>query len=598
MDPLEEVQALQADGLLLSAHDRAMAALGARPDDLWLRHAAVLTLASAGATGRALDLFGRLALAEETDPEIVSLQARLLKDVAYESAGEARLAMLDRARALYDGLWRRTGDGYHGINAAALSLLGGDAAAAAALARAVLAAHRDDGSYWSLATEAEAQLLAGEPLRALRLLERAAALPDADMRKRASTRRQIRRELGALGFAPEVSAALAEALPVPLVVHFVGHMPGEGFDAAAQDGLAWRIERALDENRVDAAFGALAAGADILFVEAMLRRGITPTIRLVGDVEHFARRSVEPAGGDWLARFHACLARCRVESLEETPYPGDDLDLVLSSRRSMGLARLHAQHNDGRALQMAAWDGVPAGENPSPLQGAGTAADVAAWQRAGGRVLNLGWPCERRRRAPGPPSPLPPRRPMAVLFGDLPRFSTLDDVGLATFYGRPMAAMGRAVEAHAPAYRNAWGDAVQAAFDGIGEAAGCAFALRDTLTPERLRDYGLPEALVPRLALDYGPLLAVEDAVQQAPKFAGRAMTRAARIEPVTPPGRIHTTQAFACEVALSPPGSPGAALVCEYAGRIPTAKGFGVLPLYALRRVGQQAARLLDARP
>ena len=37
-------------------------------------------------------------------------------------------------------------------------------------------------------------------------------------------------------------------------------------------------------------------------------------------------------------------------------------------------------------------------------------------------------------------------------------------------------------------------------------------------------------------------------------------------------------------QVALLPRGT---GLACDYAGRIPTAKGFGSLPLYALRRSG-----------
>ena len=171
---------------------------------------------------------------------------------------------------------------------------------------------------------------------------------------------------------------------------------------------------------------------------------------------------------------------------------------------------------------------------------------------------------------------------MAVVFGDLAGFGALDDSGLDAFYNGPLAAMGQAVDAHPPAYRNCWGDAVQLAFESVTAAADCAFALRAALTPQMLVAAGLPEGLAPRLALDFGPLLPVFDGVQRAGKFAGRAMTRAARIEPVTPPRRIHCTEGFACEVALLP---RRAGLRCDYAGRIPTAKDFGTLPLYALRR-------------
>ncbi|WP_206742636.1 hypothetical protein, partial [Acidisphaera rubrifaciens] len=104
---------------------------------------------------------------------------------------------------------------------------------------------------------------------------------------------------------------------------------------------------------------------------------------------------------------------------------------------------------------------------------------------------------------------------------------------------------------------------------------------------------GLPTFLTPRLALDHGALLPVHDAVQRADKYAGTTMTRAARIEPVTPPGRIYATEAFACEMALE----PFPAVTCDYAGHTRTAKDYGVLPLYLVRpaprpsSVGRQRA-------
>ena len=80
--------------------------------------------------------------------------------------------------------------------------------------------------------------------------------------------------------------------------------------------------------------------------------------------------------------------------------------------------------------------------------------------------------------------------------------------------------------------------------------------------------------------MDFGGVHAVFDTVQQAAKFAGRTMTRAARIEPITPPGSIYATEAFACEAALV----PHSGIACDYAGRVPLAKSFGTLPLYAVR--------------
>ena len=555
---LARAQELQSQGLYLSAHDAAMAALAGDGDSAELRHLAVLALARAGATSSALRLDAQWGLRHAEDAELSGLYPRLLKDIAL---GTRRPADAEAAAAAYAALWHRHRDGWHGINAAAMALLAGDRAAAAAIA-GVVAALPDRGDYWSAATRAEAALLLGDAAAAAAWLRHADARAGADLSCRATTRRQLRWEAALLGADP----SLADLLAIPDTIHFCGLIPDAPADEAA---LRAELDRALAG--VGFAFGSLAAGGDIAVAEAALARGIAVTVILPFPADLFVERSVRPAGEHWVARFAHCLRRVRVEVVDAAPR--DDLDYGLASRRAMGLARLHAGGLDSAAWQLALWDG-----DGDAASVAGTAADVAGWRRAGGATRVLPTPWRRKPRA-GPAAP-PPRIAGAVLFGDLPRFGTLDDDALAAFYAGPMAAMGRVVDAAAPRYRNAWGDAIQLVFEAPAAAAACALALRDAITPEALARFGLPRELVPRLALDYGGLHPVFDAVQGVAKFAGRAMTRAARIEPITPPGMIYATEAFACEIALL--AAPRVA--CDYAGIVPTAKGFGTLPLYAVR--------------
>ena len=272
-NPLAEVLALEAEGLLLSAHDRAMAALSEHPDDPALRYRATLTIARAGATDRAFDLFHQLRLDAESDPEIAALGARLIKDRAFEQPAAARGPLLAEAARRYEGLWRRGGEGWHGVNAAGLHLMGGDRARASAIAEKVLRNHRDSGDYWSAATEAEALLLAGRELSARRALEEAEARAGADLSARATTRRQMRREALALGAPPSI----VDALRIPAVLHYTGHMPKPGQDDPAIEGLiAATLDAAIAAQHVGMAFGGLAAGLDILAAEALLRAGVTP----------------------------------------------------------------------------------------------------------------------------------------------------------------------------------------------------------------------------------------------------------------------------------------------------------------------------------
>ncbi|QQS10843.1 MAG: hypothetical protein IPK81_14535 [Rhodospirillales bacterium] len=379
-EPIDEVRTLEAAGLFLSAYDRAMAALAAGADDDRLRHRAVLALARGGATRPALALFRQFGLRGHAETDIAALEGRLLKDLALR-AGPARIQPLAaRAAAAYTRVWRRDPAApYPAINAASMSLLAGDRHGALEIARRVRLLQRDDGGYWAAATMAEASVLLGDADTARRHLEVAQARAGDDFAARATTRRQLRLVAAIMGIDPRI----IDTLRVPKTIHYCGHMPeaAPAPDAARHElALVARIDRALAELDVSFAYGALAAGADILFVEALLRRGVRPTVVLPFDRETFVRESVLPYGAAWVARFERCVAKCDVPEPEGGRYRHDELDFGHGSRRAMGLARLHARRIDGAVAQVAAWDGVASAWE------AGTASDVARWARpAAGR---------------------------------------------------------------------------------------------------------------------------------------------------------------------------------------------------------------------
>jgi class 3 adenylate cyclase len=65
------------------------------------------------------------------------------------------------------------------------------------------------------------------------------------------------------------------------------------------------------------------------------------------------------------------------------------------------------------------------------------------------------------------------------------------------------------------------------------------------------------------------------------PNFLGSHVSRAARIEPVTPPGQVYASPAFAALARAH--GTTG--LACEYVGRASLPKAYGSLALYLVRR-------------
>ena len=96
-----------------------------------------------------------------------------------------------------------------------------------------------------------------------------------------------------------------------------------------------------------------------------------------------------------------------------------------------------------------------------------------------------------------------------------------------------------------------------------------------------LASAGLPEHLALRLGAHLGPVLPSFDPVRGVRVFTGSHVSRTARIEPVTPPGAIYVTNAFAAALLLGGHDE----LACDYVGHMPAAKDWGRLRMYRLRR-------------
>jgi hypothetical protein len=92
---------------------------------------------------------------------------------------------------------------------------------------------------------------------------------------------------------------------------------------------------------------------------------------------------------------------------------------------------------------------------------------------------------------------------------------------------------------------------------------------------------GLPLHLALRLGGHLGPIFELRDPVLDERSFMGSHVTRAARIEPVTPPGAIYVTEPFAGALVLAGRNE----FQCEYVGHASAAKDYGRLRMYRLYR-------------
>jgi class 3 adenylate cyclase len=116
--------------------------------------------------------------------------------------------------------------------------------------------------------------------------------------------------------------------------------------------------------------------------------------------------------------------------------------------------------------------------------------------------------------------------------------------------------------------KNTWGDGLYFVFEGVRDAGRFALELNQRLGAIDWTSKGLPRDLSLRIALHAGPVYSCVDPV------TGQ------RIEPITPPGQVYASQAFAALSAAQHVED----FICEYIGQTPLAKGYGTFPTYHVR--------------
>ncbi len=569
-------------GDLIGAYDATVAAIEAGDDSGAIRHQQILALARMGDTDRAMARFAEYGLEGSSNVDERTIGARILKDRAFNKpAGPARQEAMERAFEAYHDVYEATKDSFPGINAATLALLAGREAESRALAEALLADPdvAAPADYWKAATRAEALLLLGRTEEVTELLGSDAIRSSTDLGGRSSTLRQLGMIAAHLGMSPHERATLVAPLRPPRVLHYCGHMFGA--DPADEARVRAAVDAVLDEEEVGIAYGALACGSDIVAAEALLRRGVELNVVMPFEEQDFLEQSVRPGGPGWEDRYRACLrAAKRVIHASPMAYFGNPDQYGYASRMAMGLACLRAEHLAAEAIQLAIWDGV------APGGPAGTGADVLAWQEAGGRTRTVEpGPVMRGLERPPPRIVTRAERALAaILFTDFAGFSKLGETVLPVFWDGVMRIIADVLDAHGDAVvsRNSWGDALYGVIGSAPAAAEISLQIQDALDDFDYSLLGLEgKGGRMRIGAHYGPAYRAIDHITGRLSFYGNEVSKAARIEPVTPTGAVFVTEPFAAILALEAPDR----FDCRYVGRIQLAKGYGSYPMYRLTR-------------
>ena len=578
---------LVSRGEYLQTYDRAAQLIETGDASAEVRYLAVLALARSGATTQARRRYEQYGLGK-IDPstltrslsdDISVLAARLDKDEALARSHESpgRREWSERAARRYEAAFERSEATYHAVNAATMWLLAGNEEKATSLGEAVLdSSDGQDHGYWDAVTEAEAALVVGDLDRARRALATAGDAPQGLAASRATTLRQLQLVCETRG----IDTAILDPIRNPPVVHYCGHriLPeGETgrFPAEEEERVRSDLDATFERLDTRVAFGSLAAGADILAAEALLERGAELHVVLPFERDEFVRTSVISAGNGWVDRFDRCLAgAASVEIASTAGYLDDPVMFDFCSRIAMGDTLLRASYLETDAHQVAVWDGTLSTGT------AGTAIDVRNWKATGAPSTII--PVESGD-GPASKGPDDKRRVRALVFADFAGFSRLSDAQQLTFQGIVMKAMAAAIEPYRARMLSGrtWGDGIYLVFGDVAAAAECALDLVDVVDELDLGNRGLPQIRGLRIGAHAAPVFEGWDPISGNQLFYGVGVTRAARIEPRTPEGEIYTTHAFAALAFLS--GSDH--FECQYVGTLPTAKQFGEMPLYALRR-------------
>jgi len=583
-------------GKPLLAYDALEEALKLRPRSARVRQLQALALLRSGATERANALLAELDREGAADEETLGLLARTHKDLALRSADPAaRDAALDRAQRAYERAYRLTGGYWTGINAATLAFVLGRDDAASALARPVrerckaivdAGSYGADEHYWVLATLGEAALVLRDVGEAEECYAKAAELGRGRFGDLASTRRNARLLLDRL----EVDRSRIERLlRVPRVAVFTGHMidtpgrPVPRFPAEMEDQAKRAIRERLVQHDARVGFAAGACGGDILFLETILELGGEVNVILPYARDEFVQDSVAIAGPDWIRRLDRLVDRAaQLVIASPERFDAGSASYDYANALLLGLATIRAEQLETDTVPIALWDGRPGGDG-------GTASVVADWRRRSRRVdvisLADGSPARESEAATAEPAPAitadRDARIMAIFFADAVHYSRLTDRQIPRFFEEFLGPIGRLADDFQPALRNTWGDGLYLVFADIRDAGMFALGVADLVTKTDWGTKGLPTGLSLRIALHAGPVYPCRDPVTGQTNYVGSHVSRGARIEPITPPGQVYSSQAFAALAAADGVRE----FVCEYAGQTLWAKGYGTFPTYHVRR-------------
>ncbi|NOQ36754.1 MAG: hypothetical protein GQ569_12815 [Methylococcaceae bacterium] len=588
------------------------------------------------AHNKALAIFKELASLGFNDEETLANLASCYKtQVLITHDKERRFFCLIESYILYRQAFECSPQSYWaGINAATLALLSGQFNAAKSYCQQVddycsKLALTQTKDYWLSATLAETKLInylliseSGLDEALLESYRQAVALSD-NFTQIASTRKNAKL---LLSWEYPLTASLAvdekqrkqvleellKILFTPPIIVFTGHMMDTAerevprFPQENEEAVKATLKDFVLKSKAMWGYGSAACGADILFLEVLQQLSFETNIILPYEQQAFIKNSVvrDNAVADkpsWEQRFHNLMDYTQAQigghlwNSSIQFLQGSTLYYRYANLVIHGLALIRAKQLGSKLLHLAVWNG----EKVKDI--GGTFDAIRWWQKDKEPIYYI--------------NPLHPEtvqtfqmlepikeedwnKPLAetehgeiilksIVFTDVAGYSQFTEEQILIFQSEVLKNIAELLEDHPsePEVKNTWGDALYLIFSDLEYAGNFALALCELIEERNQTGYwaalGLPDPLQIRVALHFGPVFSVYDAILQKKTYAGNHVNNAARIEPITPAGEVYASAGaatFAEVLAID-------SFACDYVGRVPLAKNYGVFPLFRVRR-------------
>lgn len=588
----------------LLAYDVIREGLNLWPADVRLRQLQGLALARSGATERANAVLETLRAEGKTDEETFGMLGRTYKDLAASARSTTeRKGLLGRAAEIYGEAYRATGGYWTGINAATMNLLIGEQERACEIAGNVReqclkeVENPAGDQYWEMAALGEAALICRDLAEAEKWYARATKEEGKNRFGDLQSSRRNARLI--IEHWKEDAGWLDHYLCVPPVAVFAGHMidrPDRAeprFPSELEPAVAKAIRDKIDMLKPAFGFASAACGSDILFLEAMLDAGAEISIVLPYNEEEFVRDSVDfIPNSSWRARFDRVLKKsARVITASTQRLEVGGISYEFCNQLLLGLGSIRARQLDTTLVPMVVWNGQP-GDGPG-----GASSVVENWRALGHKpeIVDLAKisgetaaaVSDRRSQiSDGHRPPLQNQfgsRIVAILFADAVGFSKLTEPEVPLFVQHFLGAIGQLAGKFTDSIiaKNTWGDGLYFVFGDVDLAGNFALQLADLVSKTDWPAKGFRSGLNLRIALHAGPTYEFNDPITGQRSYSGTHVSRAARIEPITPPGQVYSSELFAALAAAEQTRY----FTCDYVGQTAMAKGYGTLPAYHVRR-------------